>query len=223
MSSTKRGGKRSVADNYPTPAWCVHRVLEAAMLPAGNWLELGVGQGDIVRASQTIRPEVKWTGIDLRATPFIRKQQSLPTPLGDFHVGDVLKPGGAWAELSQRRFDVTIANPPFRYATEFLDQALRVSDHVVFLLRLNFIGTEGRSDFMRTYAPDVYVLPNRPSFRSSKKRKNSTDSIEYAWFVWGPPELRKRSEGVVRVLPPTPKDQRKAPSLRLPARETRGE
>lgn len=32
---------------------------------------------------------------------------------------------------------------------------------------------------MRSHTPDIYVLPNRPSFSGK-----GTDSIEYAWFVW---------------------------------------
>ncbi len=35
---------------------------------------------------------------------------------------------------------------------------------VAFLLRLNFLGADERSDFWREYPPDIYVLPNRPSF-----------------------------------------------------------
>lgn len=74
---------------------------------------------------------------------------------------------------------------------------------MAILLRLNFLGTEGRSAFMREHAPDVYVLPNRPSFTGTK-----TDSIEYVWFVW--PGARRRRSGKMQVLDVT------AASVRLP-------
>ena len=45
MSATNRGAVRNEHDFYPTPAWCVHRLLEAVPLPAGRWLEPCVGDG----------------------------------------------------------------------------------------------------------------------------------------------------------------------------------
>ena len=54
---------------------------------------------------------------------------------------------------------------------------------------------------MRAQEPDVYVLPNRPSFTG-----HGTDSCEYAWFVFG--ASRPKPRGLVRVLATTPKEQR---------------
>jgi hypothetical protein len=75
-----------------------------------------------------------------------------------------------------------------------------MSEHVIMLLRLNFLASEERSEFMQRTRPDVYVLPNRPSFVLAGK----TDSIEYAWFHW-----HKNSTGIVRVLPTTPIEERR--------------
>jgi hypothetical protein len=44
MSSTNRGAAREPADNYPTPSWCVRRLLEAVELPPGRWLEPACGE-----------------------------------------------------------------------------------------------------------------------------------------------------------------------------------
>lgn len=205
MSSTKRGGKRSPADNYPTPQWCVHRFLEEAelKLPGGRWLEAGVGNGDIVKATLSLRADVTFTGFDLRETKFL-KEPGVP---GDFFVGNFLKPEGRVAELfSGPTFDVTIGNPPYRLATEFLYNSLRISTYVVFLLRLNYLGSDTRSGFMQSHTPDVYVLPNRPSFRPSARGKLTTDSIEYGWFVWGP---ERRTQGCLKVLKTTSKEIRR--------------
>jgi hypothetical protein len=53
---------------------------------------------------------------------------------------------------------------------------------------------------MRARTPDVYVLPNRPSFTGG-----STDSIEYAWFVW---RTRAARSGTIRVLAETGREER---------------
>ena len=84
---------------------------------------------------------------------------------------------------------------------EFLTHAMLFADRVVMLLRLNFLAGGGRADFMRAQEPDVYVLPNRPSFTG-----HGTDSCEYAWFVFG--ASRPKPSGIVRVLATTPKEQR---------------
>lgn len=60
MSSTKRGTKRVELDQYPTPKWCVHRLLEAVDLPAGRWLEPCAGAGNIINAVSEVRSDVKW-------------------------------------------------------------------------------------------------------------------------------------------------------------------
>jgi hypothetical protein len=112
-------------------------------------------------------------------------------PGGQVTIGDFVRAHTS-GDLGSRRFAVAITNPPFRLAQEFIDAALACADHVVMLLRLNYLASKGRWPFMSRHTPDVYVLPNRPSFTGGK-----TDSIEYAWFVWRP---GPRSEGRLRVL-----------------------
>lgn len=215
MSSTKRGSQRSPADAYPTPGWTIHRLLEEVALPNGRWLEPGVGNGDIVRAVHQKMEGVQFTGFDIRNTKFI-KRAALQPELGDFFVGNLLKPEGELLKqlqaidlLSADRWDVTVGNPPFRLAQQFIDFGLRYSKIVALLLRLNYLGSDTRAQFMRTLCPDVYVLPNRPSFRPSKRGLLTTDSIEYAWFLWGDDPGRYRSEGRLKVLKTTPKEERR--------------
>jgi hypothetical protein len=209
MSSTKRGGQRSEADNYPTPAWCVHRLLEEVSLPEGRWLEPGVGDGAIVGAVHEKMQGAEFTGLDIRETDFIRTAQD---ELGSFHVGDFLNPTGkALKLLNGPKWDVCIGNPPFSLAPEFIDRAFKVANIVAFLLRVNYLGSDKRAEFMRSMCPDLYILPNRPSFVPSERGNLTTDSIEYGWFVWGMPRFRK--EGKIKVLATTPKEVRRGLKL----------
>ncbi|MCA9489963.1 MAG: hypothetical protein KC621_08570 [Myxococcales bacterium] len=193
MSSTARGGKRSEADHYPTPAWCVDRLLEACALPGGRWLEPCAGEGAIAEAVLASRDDVMFDLHELRPDCLPALQRIVPD--GRIALGDVLL-----RSPPRTRYDVVITNPPFSSAQPVLEWSLRAGTTVVLLLRLNFLGTRGRAAFMRRHPPDVYVLPDRPSFTGK-----GTDSIEYAWFVW---PRERREAGTIRVLATTDKDQR---------------
>jgi hypothetical protein len=187
VSATNRGGRRSPADFYATPEWCVRRLLETVTLPGGAWLEPAAGDGAIVRAVQ--RPNVNWDLWELRPSERAALQKS--DPRARINVGDFLEAARAGG-LRRKRYAVAITNPPFRLAQEFIDGCLACADNVVMLLRLNYLASKARWEFMSTHTPDVYVLPNRPSFTG-----RGTDSIEYGWFVW---QRTRRAEGRVKVL-----------------------
>lgn len=204
MSSTKRGGQRSEADNYPTPEWVPHRLLEDEFakqhLPGGRWLEPGAGDGAIVLSVNKVRSDIVWTALEYReeCRGVLEKAVGLN---GTVLIEDYIVP----PENTQLATDyaVAIGNPPFHLAGEFIARSLVVARVVVLLLRVNYLASGQRSTFMREYTPDVYVLPNRPSFRGV-----GTDSPEYAWFMWT--QSRPRPCGGLRILDTTPKEVRKA-------------
>jgi hypothetical protein len=134
--------------------------MEAIDLPGGLWLEPAVGDGAIVRAVE--RQDVSWTTCDIREdTPADFKEDFL-----------------TWNWVGTR-FNVAITNSPFSLAQPFAEKMLKIADIVILLVRLNWIGGP-RASFLRANPPDIYVLPNRPSFVHG-----GTDSIEYAFLVWG--------------------------------------
>lgn len=180
MSSTNRGKKRNRQDNYPTPAWCVHRLLEKVDLPRGKWIEPGCGNGDIIRAVDEyegggVFDDVIWHGFDVRETPFLKR--AVPQSAGRFKVASIDDKG---LTLGVKRYDVCMGNPPFSRAMDFIEFGRKRATVTALLLRLNYVGTADRHEFMTMHPPDLYVLPNRPSFT----KNGNTDSIEYAWFVW---------------------------------------
>lgn len=197
MSSTNRGSNRGggADDFFATPLWAVRRLLEACPLPAGAWLEPGAGSGNIIRAVNARRSDVRWTAIEKRPEEE-RHLRGLPN-VERVVIADYL------SIRTSRRFDVAITNPPFVLAQEFIEKSLTLAVHVVMLLRLNFLASGKRAEFMRAHPPDVYVLPNRPSFTPNGR----TDSIEYAWMHWRSDTLRPAGELV--VLEPTDVEARK--------------
>lgn len=210
MSSKNRKARdQNPSEYFPTPAWCVDRFLEKKLLPGGRWLEPCAGHGDIIAATnafgyQTEKP-IHWTANELRTDT----EDKLAEYAHEVRIGDYL----AWEP--PHRYNVSISNPPFSIAMEVILKALEMSGWVVMLLRLNYLGTTDRNEFFQTRMPDIYVIPERPSFDGK-----GTDSIEYAWFVWGPGALdRVRTEGKVSVLNTTPLEIRNAQKpldLRLP-------
>jgi len=192
MSSTGRGGKRSAADYYPTPEWCVRRLLEVFDPPGSKWLEPCAGDGAIVRAAAELRPDVHWCAVELRDCA-----RDCGTANVDWFVADYLK----CTSLTQRQ-DVAITNPPFSLAMDFWRKLREEANTIILLQRLSWIAPSVRSSVFRQDMPSVYVLPNRPSFVGG----GTTDSTEYAWFVWSP---EKSTTGFLSVLEETPLRERK--------------
>ncbi len=200
MSSTARGGKRSPADLYGTPAWPVHRLLERLQLPGGVWYEPAAGEGAIVKAVNQTRSDVTWVMSELR-----EECRSLLEPLGRTEITSFFDiPAPPVERPASMLPAVCITNPPFSLAMEFIEHSLKFSPYyVIHLLRLNFLGTEKRNKFFQSNMPDVYVVPDRISFTGD----GNADSIEYMWAVWGPE--RGRRVGKIEVLNTTPVEQRR--------------
>lgn len=183
MSTTGRGSERREADFYPTPGWVTERLLQNVALPGGMWLEPSAGEGHIIRAAD--RGDVTWTAVELRdgCAPVLRPMcQHLVTM--DF-LGWIPRNGG--------RFDLALGNPPYLQAREHLSHALTFCDQVIFLLSVGFLASKERRGFFEKHgAPDVYVLPDRPSFTDG-----GTDSTTYAWMRW---RADRTQEGRVSIL-----------------------
>jgi hypothetical protein len=201
VSSTGRGPRLGGKDDFfVTPAWAVRRLLEDWKPPGGFWLEPGAGNGAIIRAVNDVRSDVSWLAAEIREEE--RPALEALTPLvsiGDFLTGPDLPP-----EVIEK-VTVVIANPAFSIAQEVIDVSRQLCPRaeLMFLLRLNYVGSEDRAEFMRRFPPDLRTLPNRPSFVPGGK----TDSIEYAWMGWKP---GRRERGTFRVLASTPIAQRRA-------------
>ena len=195
MSATNRSAVRRHDDVYETPPWTVKRLLEEVQIPGGLWLEPCAGSGDIMRAVNEMRSDVAWQAIELR-------EECAPA-LGSVVGVGCIKICSFLDYAAPLTFSAIVTNPPYGFAAEFLNHALPMAPFVAFLLRLNWLASHRRCELLREHMPDVYVLPNRPSFTGGR-----TDATEYAWMVWH--GMSKRTHGTVRVLGETPKAARKA-------------
>lgn len=203
MSAKGRGAHRGGEhDYYPTPAWCVDRLLDNCgewLLAVDDALEPSVGDGAIVRAVEAWRARaghakpIAWTGVELR-----RNALDSRTPLAEHVEGVDFR---AWAKTAGR-FDLALGNPPFVIFESIARHALSLSHVTALLLRVSVLESTERIDFWSTVGRDVAmrVLPQRPSFDGE-----GTDSCAYAWFVWNHPQIRG-----IEVLGDTPIEVRNA-------------
>ena len=206
MSSTKRGGQRSPSDNYPTPHWVTNRIIDrlCTKLPmSGIWYEPCAGDGSLIHPFTVRKLCPTWWANEIREEERPRLSVSVPRA-GVVTTGDILDPSTPLPPKDQ--VQVVITNPPYRIAWELLHKMLREfpDSHIILLLRVNFIASQGRYGFMSQYMPDVYVLPNRPGFKGWGK----TDSPEYGWFHF-PPSPRARTEGKIELLALTSREERR--------------
>ena len=195
MTTSTHGHKRIASDFYPTPPWVVLRLMEQLDLPGGRWLEPAAGDGAIIKAIN--RSDIEWTAWELRDAERANLQAIVPDQR--INIGDFVAAHQQGA-LAVEHFAVAITNPPYRKAEQFLRACLAHADVVILLLRLGFLSSVRRQPFMSSHTPDVYVLPNRPSFV-----RGGTDHTEYAWMVW---RSRPRKSGLTSILGLTSKAER---------------
>ena len=156
MSSTNRGAERQPHDLYPTPAPAIDALLNVMHYsPLIRFHEPCKGAGAI------------YDRVDCANKSYCEISEGI----------DYLQ------RVVHFTGDLIITNPPFSLALEFLQKSLQEADTVVYLLRLNFLGSQKRKAFWQANPPShVLVLSKRPCFTGDGR----TDSIEieYAWFCW---------------------------------------
>lgn len=215
MSSTNRGGARHERDFYRTPAWSVHRLLDALGDALGQvahgppiWFEPCVGDGAIVAAVDDWYAERyvdDWTPTWLLNDIAPQLPADVPCLKLDYAAAPL-------PESIRPRITIGITNPPFSYAAEVLAN-MRIDCKVTIVLqRLGWLGSAARAAYWQREKPSVFVLPDRPSFTAD----GQTDSADYAWYVFDPTDLLGIGTGILRVLDPTPAEIRRSGKVLLP-------
>ncbi len=188
---------------YETPAWPVRRLLERVALPVGRWLEPCAGTGNIIRACDEFFPQaITWDACEIRK----ECQHALYTTVSveTLVIGDFLKqrPAGT----TERRFEVdcVVSNFPNSKIEAFVEACRRISPIVVALMPTQFFGSAGRENFFKRHTPDsIWLLPDRPQFIDDK-----SNSLDFAWFYWGPVQRDHRLGTTMHRLAVTPPEER---------------
>lgn len=148
--------KRRANDSYQTPVSCIKKLLPYIDLSNINrFLEPCRGKGNIY---------------DL-----------IPAKHKDYCE---IREGRDYLDTRfRKRFDLIITNPPFSMWRPFLQKSLSEADTVIYLLRLNVLGsgkTTRRAEFWNQNKPThLFPLEQRPSFTAE-----GTDMTDYAFFAW---------------------------------------
>jgi len=196
MKKNKKKVERDPNDFYETPNWCTERLLEkvSSRLQVGNWLEPCAGAGAIIRTIKNSGITPKFTAVELqdKFKPYL---ENIIDPTEVF-ITDYM----TWNPKKNIKFDVAIGNPPYKFAQQVIEHSMQHAKQVCMLLRLNFLGSEKRCEWLKKTNPDIFILPNRPSFRGK-----GTDATEYAWFFWD-----DKSNGKITILDLTSKLVRSA-------------
>ena len=197
MSATNRGpnSNSDPSQYFATPAWVTRRLLERVDLPNGLWLEPSAGEGAIIRAVAEMRSAIRWHAVEYRA-------ECLPA-LRALSVVEVAQTS-SFQRAALGRYAVCLGNPPYAAALEFVQHALGCAEVVVMLLRLNWLASAKRAEWMRQHPPCLFVLPDRPSFVGT-----GGDATDYAWMAWG-----LRNPPTVEILGSTSPGEREGHALR---------
>jgi len=206
MSKTT-GKNRITNDRYLTPPWAIKRFVEEFPWSARfgdegtiRAIEPAYGEGNIIRVLNE-HPQLQyfeWQAIDIQEPEF-----DLPNNT-DFSRNNFLD-----VDFGEDNFDLLITNPPFSLAMEYVTKGLKIAEHVILMLRLNFLGSHKRNKFFRENMPNTYVLPNRVSYTANGK----ADSCEIAWMHWDRENLA--DFGMQRILKDTPAEERKSDRNRI--------
>ena len=175
MSSTNRGRKRIVLDNYPTPEKVTRLFLENFNMDLNklNVFEPCSGSGGMCKVIREMYPECKIWANEIRG----EERTNLQSYANHITLYDVL-------EIDKINLvDVILTNPPYNKAQEILNHIFKIKDSktiVIMLLRTAFLESKKRYDFWQKYPLNgLYTLSQRPSFTGS-----GTDSTSYSFFIW---------------------------------------
>lgn len=186
---SKPDAERNANDAYFTPAplaLAICRELQRRIMAPGMILVPGAGEGAFLRASKEVWPDARQHGLDI-----------------DPKLAGILQCNYLTFEPSELGgvYDLIIGNPPFDLAEEFVVQSfkhLAPRGHLAFLLRLSFLGSQGRAERIWSRRDLRWLAPisPRPSFSVDGK----TDAAEYGLFVWEKGALRKEPRIITPLI-----------------------
>lgn len=193
MSATNRGYQRHRDDYYLTPKWIIEDFLADFAFHELRCFDFGEAHILDPCAGGDIKHEMPYPYVletmGHRYKKMVTNDIRIDSP-AKHHI-DFLESSIVSDSHNSLGYDLVISNPPFNLAQEFVEGGLNaVHDfgYVVYLLRLNFFGSQKRNEWIKTFRPEWCVIHSkRPSFTPDGK----TDATEYAHFVWNRNKIGK--------------------------------
>lgn len=180
MSATNRNGrKRAEADFYETPHDIISSFIDA-WEDAPNFAGLRI-------LDPCSGGRQAMSGQILKMPPYahvLRRYGATNVSTIDIRQESAAQVKQDYLQMPKTpEFDLVISNPPFSLAREFVEHSLENTvkgGYVVFLLRLNILGSQRRHEWWQDRIPfAIYVHSKRPRFFGG-----GSDATEYAHFVW---------------------------------------
>jgi hypothetical protein len=162
-------------DDFPTPPWATRALIE--------WIE---GQGEEHLACMSVREPCANRGYMVR--PLSEAFGAvLASDVHDYGLGyrqeDYLFGLPAnWAET-----DLTVMNPPFRLAEQFVERALQLTQRMVAVfVRSAFLEGEKRHRqlFLKTPPTDILQFAERVPLVKGRYDPEASTATSYCWLVW---------------------------------------
>jgi len=151
-------GERVENDFYPTPEYVTEELLKREGFDGVIW-EPACGTG-------SMSEPIKKAGYTVESSDLIDR--------GYGCIGVDFLQTNSFA-------DNIITNPPYKYATEFVEKAIKTTGKkVAMLLKLQFLEGMKRKQLFAKYPPKiVYVFSKRICFSEGK-----SPLMVHCWFVW---------------------------------------
>lgn len=177
----------------------------------GSWASALYTQG-ANGCTDSVREKNDYYATQPEATEWLCRLETFVGPIlepacGEGHIAKVLKAHGYKVEsrdiVNRGYGDVAnflapnntqwygdiITNPPYRYARDFVEKALRIipfGNKVAMFLKLTFMESNARRDlFLNTPPKRIWVSSGRLACaKNGDFKAHSTTAIAYAWYIW---------------------------------------
>lgn len=168
-SSVHSDEEREIRDYYATDPIAIDNLLSVEMFDQNIW-ESACGDGHLSKV--------------LKHRGYIVFESDIVKRYDDVVRLDFLTPE---AYEYKGKFDI-ITNPPYRYALEFCEQAIKLcKNKVAMFLKLQFLEGKKRYEFFKTYPPSrvwVYSWRIQCAKNGDFDGLKNTSAQAYAWYIW---------------------------------------
>ena len=187
--------KRVENDFYVTDPQSVKDLLDVYDIEGETFYEPCVGQGNIANILKDYFQNAEVYGTDL-----------IDRGYGDGEFDFINE---KWEDrqdlLIPKKVDWVITNPPYKYAKEFIDNSLKMTNKgVAMFLKIQFLEGQSRKEwFKHTPLKYIYVFSKRqtPLYNGEdinfKTGKKWSSTMCFAWFIW---EHKYDGEPIIRWI-----------------------